>query len=282
MNSSSNLSPSANAGVDKTITLPTNSVTLNGLGSDSDGTITSYAWSKVSGSGSISSPSSATTNITGLTQGTSVYQLTVTDNKGATASDQVSVVVNNALNLSPTANAGVDKTITLPTNSVTLNGLGSDSDGTITSYAWSKVSGSGSISSPSSATTNITGLTQGTSVYQLTVTDNKGATASDQVSVVVNPIIIDNSSTSTNNTTPTTTNPNNSNSNNNNHNNGTGSTTTSNNNGNSYGNNNNPKHNYVFINTSILNVRSSPSTNSNILTKIRMGSKVEVAQVLDG
>ncbi len=131
----SNIPPVSNAGVDKTITLPTNSVTLNGLGSDSDGTITSYAWSKVSGSGSISSPSSATTNITGLTQGTSVYQLTVTDNKGATASDQVSVVVNNTIFGPVSAGAGSNVTLPAGTTMYTLIGYGAaTAPATITKY----------------------------------------------------------------------------------------------------------------------------------------------------
>ncbi|MGN6532524.1 MAG: PKD domain-containing protein, partial [Ginsengibacter sp.] len=45
----SNQTPSATAGSNQTITLPTNTVTLNGSGNDSDGTIASYQWTKVSG-----------------------------------------------------------------------------------------------------------------------------------------------------------------------------------------------------------------------------------------
>ena len=44
-------------------------------------------------------------------------------------------------NQAPTANAGNNITLTLPTNSTTLTGSGSDADGTIASYAWSRVSG---------------------------------------------------------------------------------------------------------------------------------------------
>jgi len=178
----SNIPPAANAGTDKTITLPTSSVTLNGSGSDPDGTITAYAWTKISGptSFTIASPASATTNITGLVQGTYTFRLTVTDNGGLTASDDVVITVNPAPNQAPTANAGTDKTITLPTSSVTMNGSGSDSDGTITTYAWTKISGptSFTIASPASATTNITGLVQGAYTFRLTVTDNGGLTAS--------------------------------------------------------------------------------------------------------
>jgi hypothetical protein len=92
-------------------------------------------------------------------------------------------------NIAPTANAGADASITLPTNTTSLNGSGSDSDGTITSYLWSKLSGpaGGTISSPTSATTNITALQEGTYVFRLTVTDNLGLTGTDTVSVVVAP-----------------------------------------------------------------------------------------------
>jgi hypothetical protein len=344
-----NQPPVANAGNDITITLPTSTVTLNGSGTDANGTITAYAWTKISGSGTITSPASATTTVTGLTQGTSVFQLVVTDNQGAqSAGDQVTVTVNPAgttvvyrinaggpqvinsigtfgadqyfstpsevyavtnaiagttddaiyqterysstdngtfnyafpvangtyqvvlhfaelywtavnqrlfdvtientkvldnydifkkvgaftattetfttnvtdsmLNINfsaavsdggkdrpkisaieilststanqpPVANAGNDITITLPTNTVTLNGSGTDADGTVTGYAWTKISGSGTITSPSSASTTVTGLTQGTSLFQLVVTDNQGAQSkADTVVVTVNPV----------------------------------------------------------------------------------------------
>lgn len=185
-----NIPPTADAGADQSITLPTSTTTLTGSGTDPDGTITSYAWTKISGptGGSITSPSSSSTGITALQQGTYVYQLVVTDNDGATASDFVQVVVN-AANVAPTADAGVDQEITLPTSSATLEGSGSDPDGTIVSYAWLKISGpsGGTVTSPSSATTGVTALQAGTYVYQLTVTDNGGLTGVDFMQVLVNP-----------------------------------------------------------------------------------------------
>ncbi|WP_245793181.1 PKD domain-containing protein, partial [Flavisolibacter ginsengisoli] len=184
-----NQPPTANAGTDKTITLPTNSVSLTGSGSDPDGTIASYSWTKVSGgAATINSPGSASTTISGLAQGTYIFRLTVTDNAGATASDDVTVIVNAAPNQPPTANAGADKTITLPTNSVSLAGSGSDPDGSITAYSWTKVSGgSATINSPGASTTTVSGLVQGSYIFRLTVTDNSGATAFDDVNVTVNP-----------------------------------------------------------------------------------------------
>ncbi len=188
-----NQAPTANAGSAQTITLPTNSVTLTGSGTDPDGTIASYAWTKVSGpdGGTITSPAQASTTVTGLTQGSYTFRLTVTDNGGATGTADVLITVNAvATNQAPTANAGSAQTITLPTNSVTLTGSGTDPDGTIASYAWTKVSGpaGGTITSPAQASTTVTGLTQGSYTFRLTVTDNGGATGTADVVITVNAV----------------------------------------------------------------------------------------------
>lgn len=92
------------------------------------------------------------------------------------------------VNKPPTANAGIDKSITLPVNNTSLAGSGVDVDGTISSYSWVKVTGgAATIGSPTNSTTGITGLTQGEYLFRLTVKDNGGLTASDDVKVTVNP-----------------------------------------------------------------------------------------------
>jgi hypothetical protein len=122
-----NQAPIAEAGSNINITLPTNSVTLSGSGTDADGTIAGYSWTKISGpAASISSSSSASTNVTGLVAGVYQFQLTVTDNSGATGTDIVTVTVSSAANQAPIAYAGSNISITLPTNSVTLSGSGTD------------------------------------------------------------------------------------------------------------------------------------------------------------
>jgi ribosomal protein L14 len=187
-----NQAPTANAGADKTIQLPTALVSLTGTGTDADGTIATYTWTKLSGpaSGVITTPALAATSITGLVQGVYVYTLTVTDNQGASASDNVQITVNAAIatNLPPVVNAGINKTIQLPTNSVALTGSATDADGTITSYTWTKLSGpaSGTIASPAAASTNITGLVQGVYDFTCTATDNSGATGNATVQITVN------------------------------------------------------------------------------------------------
>ncbi len=121
-------------------------------------------------------------------QGIYQFQLTVTDNQGATGTDTVTVTVNPA-NIAPTANAGPDQIITLPTNTVTLFGSGNDPDGNIASYQWTKISGPSqyNIASSTQAQTVINNLVQGVYQFQLTVTDNLGATGKDTVKVTVNP-----------------------------------------------------------------------------------------------
>jgi hypothetical protein len=121
-------------------------------------------------------------------QGVYTFRLTVTDNEGSTDSDDMIVTVNAAINQPPVANAGMDQSITLPVNSVSLSGSASDGDGTIASYQWSKLSGpvGESITSASSASTTVNGLVQGTYTFRLTVRDNDGATAFDDVVITVN------------------------------------------------------------------------------------------------
>ena len=187
-----NQNPTANAGNDQTITLPTNTASLNGSGNDPDGSISSYAWTQISGpsSAGISSPSQSSTTVNNLVQGVYQFQLRVTDNLGATGTDVVQVTVNAAApaNQNPTANAGNDQTITLPTNTASLNGSGSDPDGSISSYAWTQISGpsSAGISSATQGSTTINNLVQGVYQFQLRVTDNLGATGTDVVQVTVN------------------------------------------------------------------------------------------------
>lgn len=87
----------------------------------------------------------------------------------------------------PVVNAGIDQYITQPTSSVTLIGSATDTDGTISSYLWSKESGpSATITSPTNSTTTITGMSStGTYVFKLTATDNSGLTGFDTVNVIV-------------------------------------------------------------------------------------------------
>ncbi len=185
-----NIAPVANAGNNITISYPVNSTTLNGSGTDADGTITTYLWTKISGPAqfTIVTPTSASTIVNNLVPGSYQFQLQVTDNNGASDRDTVQVIVNGLPNILPLANAGADGDITWPVNNAPLNGSGTDPDGTITSYLWSKHSGPTqfTITNPNAAQTTVTNLAQGTYQFVLRVTDNNGGTGTDTMSIVVN------------------------------------------------------------------------------------------------
>ncbi|MFZ6010667.1 MAG: PKD domain-containing protein [Bacteroidota bacterium] len=179
-----NASPIASAGADKLISTPTSSTKFYGSGSDSDGTVTSYQWIKTSGpAATLSGATTATLTASSLTPGIYTFRLTVTDDEGASSSDDVTLTVN----IAPVANAGPDKTIIWPTSTITLNGTGTDGDGTINTFKWTKTSGAAaSLSGSTTPTLLASNLAQGSYVFRLTVTDNNGVSKFDEVNVVVN------------------------------------------------------------------------------------------------
>jgi len=89
----------------------------------------------------------------------------------------------------PTVSAGSAQTITLPTNSVTLTGTASETNGTIAAYVWSQASGpsTATIGTATKAQTTVSGLVAGTYVFQLQATDGLGNKATATVQVTVNP-----------------------------------------------------------------------------------------------
>jgi len=145
--------------------------------------------------------------LTGVAAGT--YQLTfaVKDPNGVRANmalaitggtaDNVyslgSIVVGSVTpppNQGPVAAAGGDQEITLPNNSVFLTGSGTDPEGGPLVYGWAIVSGSGILQNANSQNTQLTGLTAGSTVVRLTVTDNQGAKGTDDIIVKVNPATV--------------------------------------------------------------------------------------------
>src|SRR5690606_21866792 len=172
--SGGNAAPNVNAGSDKNLTLPTNSVVLNGSASDSDGSIASYSWTKVSGStANLGGASTPNLSLTGLVQGNYVFRLTVKDNKGASKSADVNVKVSassSSGNTPPTVSAGPD--INTNNTTVALNGNASDPDGSIAKWEWKKMSGPPAwMTNPNSKNATASQLQKGTYIFRLTVTD---------------------------------------------------------------------------------------------------------------
>jgi hypothetical protein len=181
--------PNANAGADKITSSKT--ISLAGSGIDTDGSISSYVWKKVTGpAATLTNSTSASLSLSNLVVGDYCFSLQVKDNSGNTDTDYIKVTVTQSNSL-PVVSAGADRVLTLPANATSIVGTATDSDGTISSYSWTKVSGPAcAIAGATTATLNPSGLVEGSYVFKLTVTDNAGATASDEVALVVNPPII--------------------------------------------------------------------------------------------
>ncbi len=190
-----NLAPTANAGADQTATAG-QTVTLDGtLSIDPEGAVLSYTWVQVSGvSGSLQGANTKTPSFVAPTvtaESTLTFKLTVSDGS-LSASDTVAVVVLPvSTNHAPVAEAGADKVSTAG-DIVTLDASGStDADGDALTYKWSQTVGPAvALSSVTTVTPSFTAPTvtaATTLTFWVTATDSHDATATDTVSVVVNP-----------------------------------------------------------------------------------------------
>lgn len=187
-----NRPPTVDAGAGQTITLPTNTVNLNGTASDDglpQGSTLGVSWSKVSGPGAVtfSAATNTSTNATFSVAGTYVLRLTASDTQ-LTSSDTITITVVPG-NQPPVVNAGPDGTITLP-DSANLNGSVSDDglpSGSTVTVLWSKTGGPGSVTfgNPNIAVTTASFSTAGTYTLRLTA-DDTVLSANDEVVITVN------------------------------------------------------------------------------------------------
>lgn len=175
-----NVAPTAVANVVSVVGTVPMTVNLSAASSsDSDGTITGYAWDFGNGQ----TATGVTAQVTYPVEGTYTITLTVTDNQGATSAQSVDINVSTNPNIAPTAAASASTTSGTAPLSVDFDGTGSsDIDGTIVGYAWNFGNGQSGAGATASATYSIPGNYDAT----LTVTDNKGATSVAHVPIVVN------------------------------------------------------------------------------------------------
>lgn len=82
-----------------------------------------------------------------------------------------------------------NQTLTLPVNSIVLDGSGtSDPNGDAITYAWTKQSGPAcTLAGTTTNKLTVTAMVAGTYVFRLTATDSKGASTYKEVTVLVNP-----------------------------------------------------------------------------------------------
>lgn len=171
--------------------LPSAAVSLNGTASfDPDGSIVSYSWNRISGPTGITIVNATTSiaDVVGMAAGEYIFELTVTDNNGATATDQVKITVTVRPNQPPIAKAGRDTVIAIPATTAWLSGLSSrDPDGNVIGYQWKQVSGPAGarIQYVGAPVSMVNDLGAGDYQFELKVTDDQGATATDTVMVSV-------------------------------------------------------------------------------------------------
>lgn len=143
--------------------------------SDVDGSIASYTWDFGDGDAG----EGATTSHTYRSGGTYEVTLTVTDDRGATATTAQAVTVRGA-NTPPTASF----TVAATDMSVALDASASaDADGTISTYSWAF--GDGQVAA--GKTVSHTYETAGEYTVTLTVTDDRGASATATQPVTATP-----------------------------------------------------------------------------------------------
>src|SRR5690606_33337652 len=203
--------PVVSAGDDKSVTLPRDRVVLKGSADAKGRTIKTFEWSKQSGgTATMSDRSSASLTVSDLQEGSYVFRLTATCEKGLTAFDEVTVMVKPA---EETGNedggqkteqpedggdadtsqdkqiivdVGGDLTVPADVPEVELNGTATSDYGDIVAYSRTQVAGvTAVIENGSEPNATMKDLAPGVMVFELEVSDNTGRTATGQLTIVV-------------------------------------------------------------------------------------------------
>ncbi|MBK9177326.1 MAG: gliding motility-associated C-terminal domain-containing protein [Flavobacteriales bacterium] len=157
--------PLANAGPDQSLCATDGTATMAGSSIIAPAIGT---WTLVSGTGTITSPTSPTTTVTGLQVGENIFQWTVSNGPcSGITTDQMSIFIYDPNN--PLASAGPNQAFCTPVTSTTMQGsaVTFPAQGT-----WSQSQGPlATIGNPNSPTTAITGIQVGVSEFTWTVTN---------------------------------------------------------------------------------------------------------------
>ncbi|XP_008578808.1 PREDICTED: dyslexia-associated protein KIAA0319 homolog [Galeopterus variegatus] len=191
VNSAVDYPPVASAGPNQTITLPQNSITLNGNQSSDDHQIILYEWSLGPRSESkevtMQGVQTPYLHLSAMQEGDYTFQLMVTDSSRQQSTALVTVIVQPEDNRPPVAVAGPDKELVFPVESATLDGSRSSDDHGVVFYHWEHVRGPSAVEMKNidKAIATVTGLQVGTYHFRLTVKDQQGLSSTSTLTVVV-------------------------------------------------------------------------------------------------
>jgi len=155
------------------------SCTITCDANDPDGDTLTFEWTATGGA--ISGTGGTVTWTAPTTEGSYTISVTVSDGKGGTVSDSVSIQVINSppeiTSLTPSA------TSVAPSESCTITCVANDPDDDTLTYAWTATGGT--ISGTGGTVTWIAPAAEGSYTISVTVSDGKGGTATDSCAVTV-------------------------------------------------------------------------------------------------
>lgn len=140
----------ANAGSDQVLCTPPVTISAN------IPTVGTGLWSVVNGNGTFSNPTSATTQVIGLTAGTNTFRWTISNGTCTPKTDDVVITLTTP----PVANAGADQSVCSPNTTLNGNAPGAGETGT-----WSLLSGTGTIAASSQNNSAVNSLGVGSNKF---------------------------------------------------------------------------------------------------------------------
>ena len=152
----------ANAGADQNIC--SDNTTLNG----NTPLVGTGVWTRTSGSGILSDPSSPNSNVTNLSVGVNTFVWTISNGTCTNSNATVTITREEP---PTTADAGTDQTICSTSFNLNAN------TPTVGTGTWTVINGSGVITNPNSPNTSITGLSAGLNTFRWTITNACGSSS---------------------------------------------------------------------------------------------------------
>ncbi|MBZ4036054.1 hypothetical protein K6T82_14870, partial [Flavobacterium sp. 17A] len=141
-------------------------------------TVGTGTWTLVSGTGTITTPSARNSGVTALGYGANVFRWTISNGSCTSSSSEVTITRNQTPTVS---NAGSNQT-QCETATATLAGNAP----TVGTGTWTLVSGTGTITTPSSNTSGVTALGYGANVFRWTISNGSCTSSSSEVTITRN------------------------------------------------------------------------------------------------